>query len=65
MSQQEVGDFLEKYAGKWFLSREVAESLKASISTTTTNLSKLMKREGFEYRYDEEDSKKRYYRYKG
>jgi hypothetical protein len=65
MSQQEVGDFLEKNVGKWFLSKEVAESLKASLSTTTTNLSKLMKREGFEYRIDEVDSKKRHYRYKG
>ncbi len=43
MGQQEVSDFLKKYRGKWFTSKEIAKNLKVSTGSVINNLSKLRK----------------------
>ena len=41
MGQQEVYDFLKKYKGRWYTSKEIADGLKASHGSVTTCLKKL------------------------
>lgn len=38
MGQQEVFAFLERNRNKWFITRQIAERLKASFGSVTTSL---------------------------
>jgi len=43
MGQQEVYSFLKDNKGKWFTSRDIAETLNISIGSVTMSLKKLRK----------------------
>ena len=51
MGQQEVYDFLKRYRGKWFTSKEIANGLKASVGSVTTCLQKLRKSSDIDSEY--------------
>lgn len=43
MSQEDVLIFLKENKGRWFTAREMADKIKISYSTITTNLCRLMR----------------------
>jgi len=63
MGQQEVFSFLKRERGKWFTSKDIAESLDVSLGSVTNNLKKLRKTEKSVLKYKVEGNKY-YYMFK-
>ena len=57
MSQDEVYNFLKKHRNKWFTARQIAEGLKASYGSVSTNLTRLRMSEQVKHKKNKTNSK--------
>ncbi|MFH1133410.1 MAG: hypothetical protein V1735_02890 [Nanoarchaeota archaeon] len=58
MGQQDVYSFLRKHKITWFLSKEIARGLRASIGSVTTSLKRLRESKQVQFRIKKRESKK-------
>jgi len=58
MGQQDVYSYLRKNKRKWFISKEIAKGLKASIGSVTTSLKRLRESKQVLFRITKLESKK-------
>lgn len=57
MGQQEVINFLRKHKKGWLTARQIAEKLKASYGSVTTNLKKLRQSKQVKFKISTKDPK--------
>lgn len=60
MGQQEVYDFLRQNRSKWYTSKEIAEHLRLSMGSVTSNLKKLRKSHSIAYHLESRQGKRNY-----
>lgn len=60
MGQQEVYDFLMQNRNTWYTSKEIAEQLRLSMGSVTSNLKKLRKSHSIAYHLQSKQGKRNY-----
>ena len=49
MGQYEILEFLKKHPGRWFITKDIAKSLRVSIGSVTAGLKRLRKSKFVEF----------------